>query len=748
MNQPAHRRAALNAKGLRIGAGLPSAVDPTGSQADPRRRSGTALLALATLLAAWVAPAPAAEERDDEAKPLDTIEVSATRQAYRGDFEAREVPQAEQNIDAALLRDAGARDLDQALDLSASIARQNNFGGLWNSFAVRGFVGDENLPSNYLVNGFNAGRGFGGPRDLSGIERVEVLKGPRAALFGRGEPGGTINLVSKRPTFERAGELRIGAGRFDEWRADLDWTAPVADAVAVRLVGFHADGESFRDTIETRGQGASPSVAVRFGEATQLVYELEYSEQEIPFDRGVVAINGRLGVVPTSRFLGEPGDGPIRTDVLGHQLELQHDFSADWSGLLGFTDRDTSLEGFSTEAELATNRQRLFVDGRTLTRQRRFRDYDATYRVLRAEISGRFEFAGMEHRVLFGADADEFENDQVFLRARAPALSSNPSLAQLQAIDLFDPVYGRFPLPTPGPLTDRVETQESNGAFLQYHVGLTERLDVRAGLRYDDYEQTLDNRLNRTSLTQSVSRTSPQAGLVYEFSPSVSAYAAYGENFRPLSGAAFDGTPFAPNQSRSAEAGVKFDLMDGALSATASVFRLTQDNLLVADPVNAGFSIAAGEARSRGVEFDLAGQLSEDLTVWVSYAYVDAELGNDVLDFNFALPLREGDRLLNIPQHALSLQAAKDLSFAGRPLRLGGGLQHVGDRLGEAGTDFKLPSYTVLRAFAAYELSDAITLGAEIDNLLDETYYTNSFSQLWVRPGEPRTWRLTANWRF
>ncbi|MFN9729756.1 MAG: TonB-dependent siderophore receptor [Pseudomonadota bacterium] len=694
-------------------------------------------------------PAAAADEaRDDEARELDAVVVTATRQAYRGDFDAREVPQAELRIDATVLRDAGALDLDQALDLSASVARQNNFGGLWNSFAVRGFIGDENLPSNYLVNGFNAGRGFGGPRDLSGIESVDVLKGPRAALFGRGEPGGTINLVSKRPTFEHAGEVRIGAGRFDEWRADVDWTAPIGDAFAVRLVGFHADAESFRDTVDTLRQGASPSLAIRFSDATRLVYELEYSEQDIPFDRGVVAINGDLGALPIERFLGEPGDGPIRTEVLGHQVELQHDFSADWSALVGFTHRDTSLQGFSTEAELAVNRQRLFVDGRTLSRQRRFRDYDATYRVLRAEVTGRFDFAGMEHRLLFGADTDEFENDQVFLRARGPTLASNPTLAQSQAIDVFNPVYGRFPLPTPGPLTDRLETQESNGLFLQYHVGLTERLDLRAGLRYDDYEQTLDNRLNRTSLTQSVSRSSPQAGVVYEITPALSAYAAYGENFRPLSGAAFDGSPFEPNQSRSAEAGVKFDLLDGALSATASVFRLTQDNLLVADPVNAGFSIAAGEASSRGVEFDLSGQPAKGLTVWLSYAWIDAQLDNDVLDFNFALPLREGDRLLNIPEHALSVQVAKDLVALGRPLRIGSGVQYVGDRLGEAGTTFELPSYTVARAFAAWDVSEAVTLGAEIDNLFDETYYTNSFSRLWVRPGEPRTWRLTANWRF
>lgn len=220
-----------------------------------------------------------AQTETSEKAAVETVTVVGSRQAYQGEFTALETPQAELSISSETLRDAGAVDLVQALDLSASVARQNNFGGLWNSFAVRGFVGDENLPSNYLVNGFNAGRGFGGARDLSGIESVEVLKGPRAALFGRGEPGGTINLVTKRPTFERAGEVRVSAGSYDTYRTDLDWTSPVSDSVAVRVVGFYEDADSFRDTIETTKQGLSPSLAWRISPQTQLTYELEYTHQ-------------------------------------------------------------------------------------------------------------------------------------------------------------------------------------------------------------------------------------------------------------------------------------------------------------------------------------------------------------------------------------------------------------------------------------------------------------------------------------
>lgn len=707
-----------------------------------------ALSGASLLVVGSPASAESAAETASATEPEDSILVTTTRPAYRGDFEELEVPQAEQVIGPQQLGDINALDLNAALDLSASVARQNNFGGLWNSFAVRGFVGDENLPSNYLVNGFNAGRGFAGPRDLSGIEAVEVLKGPRAALFGRGEPGGTINLVTKRPKFESAGEVRLLAGSFDTYRADADLQTTLGDSVGVRFVGFYEDAGSFRDTIETERFGFMPSVAVKLGEATRIVYELEYARQEIPFDRGVVAVNGELGLIPPSRFLGEPGEGPNIAEVLGHQLELQHDFSDSWSALVGIGYRDTSLEGTSTEAELTGSRQRLFRDGRTLTRQRRLRDYDAIYFVARAELAANFSTGNVTHRVLIGADTDRFENDQVFLRARGPTLASNPTEQQLQAIDIFDPVYGRFPLATLAPLTDRVEVQKATGLYAQYQIGFSDSFELRVGGRYDDYDQRLTNRANGSVARTSEQRFSPQVGAVWRATPEVSLYATYGENFRPLSGADFAGNPFDPNQSESLEAGVKYATIDGRISATASVFSIQQGNILVGDPVNAGFTLAGGEARSRGFEFDFNGEIVDGLDLWVSYAYVDAEVENDVPDPDFGKLIGAGDRLLNIPEHTLSVQLAYSASIAGRDARFGGGILHVGERLGEVGTDFVLPDYTLARIFAEAELTEGVRLRFDIDNLFDTEWFANSFSQLWVRPGTPRNARISASFAF
>lgn len=664
---------------------------------------------------------------------IETVVILGNRQAYQGNFSSLETPQAELAIHLETLRNAGALGLSEALDLSASVARQNNFGGLWNSFAVRGFVGDENTPSNYLVNGFNAGRGFGGSRDLSGIETVEVLKGPRAAVYGRGEPGGTVNLVTKRPTFEKATELVFSAGSFDTYRSDVDWTSPLSENVAARFVGYVEEADSFRDTVESSKQGMSPSLAWKISDSSLLTYELEYSEQEVPFDRGVVAVDGELGRVPESRFLGEPGDGPMQAEVLGHQLELSQALNEQWSVFIGASSSATSLEGFATETNLTS----LTSDDAVVGRFRRYRDYDATYNVFRAELDGNFNLGGVQHRLMLGIDSDKFENDQVFLRVRGG-----------QEIHLYNPVYGAYPLPEPQANTDRLEVQRSSGILIQDQISLTEKLDIRIGARFDDYSQTLDNRRNSTKSELDDSRISPQFGAVYQVSDAVSLYASYGENFRPLSGTDASGNGFKPNQSVSTEAGVKYESPTGELTATVSVFKIKQDNILVVDDPTAFSMAAVGEAQSQGLEFDLNGELTEHLNVWVSYAYVDAQTSNEFFDANFGRTVEAGSPLVNVPEQQLSLQLVNSGTLMGRDLTLGGGFLHVGERNGYFGVDFNLPSYTTVQAFAAYQFSPALELRVNIENLLDEQYYPNSFADTWVQPGTPRNIRASAVVRF
>lgn len=701
---------------------------------------------------------------ETSAEALETIFVVGERRAYQGVFEDREIPGVVQQVDLELLREVGALNLNDALDLSASVARQNNFGGLWNSFAIRGFAGDENLPSGFLVNGFNAGRGFGGPRDLVGIERVEILKGPKAALFGRGEPGGAVNLVTKRPDFETAGDVRATVGSWSQLRleGDVQTTMGLDENLGVRLVGFYEDSESFRRTVETERLGFYPSATWRLSDATRVTYELEFTRQEIPFDRGVVALDGELGFMPIRNFIGEPSDGPIETDVLGHQLEAQHSFSDNWSVLAGFGYRDTSLTGDAAEPNFGS-RQTLSLDGRTVSRFQRFRDYDTEYFVLRAELAGQFDTGTLRHRLLVGADYDRFDNDQLLLRFRPPGVPAGATLddldlAEYRVLDVLDPVYGLYPAPEPGPNLDRLEILEAWGIYFQDQIDVTERLQVRLGGRFDDFSQELTNRLADpvTVTEQSDTRFSPQLGAVFLANEGTSVYATYGEGYRQLTGTDFAGNPFEPNQTDSAEAGVKFDLGyfydDVSGSATLAAFHIEQSNILVFDDrpeASGGFFLRpAGEARSIGVELDMDLQLPGDVGIWFSYAYIDAEYTNDNADANFVAAIEKGDPLINVPEHQLNLQASKGFRFGDAYGQIGGGVLYVGERLGQTATDFYLPSYTTARLFAQVEAFEGLTLRIDADNLFDEEFYTNSFADVWVEPGAPARYRFTVAYDF
>lgn len=725
----------------------------------PRLAAAGCGLLLGSAAGAWGAePAPGAERAEE------VIFVTGQRRAYQGIFDDLETPAANQTLDAELLNRAGALNLDDALDLSASVARQNNFGGLWNSFSVRGFSGDINFPSGFLVNGFNAGRGFGGPRDLSGIESVEILKGPRSALFGRGEPGGTVNLVTKRPRFRTEGSFAATLGRWDQRRleGDVQTVLGAGDQVGVRLVGFYEDAESFRKTVETERLGLYPSVTWNPSDRTSLTYELEFTRQEIPFDRGVV-YSEAAGFSPRETFVGEPGDGPIETEVLGHQFEFQYTFSDDWSLLAGLGYRDTTFAGNASEPNFR-GRQTYFLDGRTVSRFFRFRDFETDYFVVRAELAGAFETGGLRHRLLLGADHDRFDNQLLILRYRPPFFPPGTGIASLDPqaylfLDVLDPVYGRFPQPDPGPNTDREEVLRGSGVYVQDQIEVTDRLQLRIGGRFDDFEQDLtDLRATPVSTTTtSDTRFSPQFGAVFRIDDGSSVYASYGEGFRQQTGSDFRGNQFDPNVTESLEVGVKADLSTYftgvAGTVTVAAFRIDQSNILVnddrPDAVAAGFfSRSAGEARSRGLEVDADLRFAGDVDVWFSYAYVDAEFTNSNPDPAFGALIEAGDPLINSPEHQVNVQVSKGFELAGMPAQVGGGLQYTDERLGWTGFDFFLPSYTTVRLFGRIEPLRNLSVRLDVDNAFDETFYTNSFADVWIEPGMPRRFRVSARYAF
>ena len=250
---------------------------------------------------------------------------------------------------------------------------------------------------------------------------------------------------------------------------------------------------------------------------------------------------------------------------------------------------------------------------------------------------------------------------------------------------------------------------------------------------------------------------SPQFGAVYRVNDGLSVYASYGEGFRQNTGPDFQGNPFDPNITESAEIGLKMDLQhyfDNVYgSVTATIFDVDQSNILVNDDRPEAqavgfFSRAAGEARSRGFELDASLETDDGFGLWFSYAFIDAEFTNSNPDPDFGAAIEVGDPLINVPEHQLSLQASKRFEFNGRAAQVGAGVQYTDERLGWTAFDFFLPSYTTARIFGQMEVSDGLTIRLDVDNLFDEEFYTNSYADVWVEPAAPRHFRISADFDF
>ncbi|QYJ79239.1 TonB-dependent siderophore receptor [Shewanella acanthi] len=670
---------------------------------------------------------------------IERLEVKGVRQPFRGDVPLKAQPQAVESLSMEQLSDAGISTLMDALDLSGSVNRQNNFGGVWDSFAVRGFVGDENVPSGYLVNGYDAGRGFGGPRDTANVESIEIMKGPGSALYGRSEPGGTINIITKKPKFSQEGYLQASAGRWDNYRFEGDYTNGITDSLAFRVNGAYEDKGSFRNPVNSEKRVLTPSLLWVASDATRVSYELEYSSQKVPFDRGIVAINGDIDALPVDRYLGEASDGPTQIDLLGHQFSLEHDLG-NWSLLSGISYRDTALEGYSSDPELVKGRQMLFTDGETLSRQHSYRDFQSSDLSGRVELSGKVETGSINHHILIGVDGYHFHFDKYWERYRPTAGDATYS------INVYNPEYGQI-APEGVLLYNQVETQDNYGIYVQDQLDLNEKWKLTLGGRFDSFEQNIENHKNQTETDQSQNVFSPRAGVVYEWQPWLSVYGSYSEGFRPNTGSDYRGVAFKPEESKSFEFGTKFELE--SLSGSIALFRAEKSNVLTADPVNSGFSAALGKADSQGVELDLAAYLSQDTQLLLSYAYTDAQTANDILNADWGVSIPEGSRLINIPKHSGSLTLKHDTSLFGSDASAGASVLYVGDRVGETiDPSYELPAYTLVNLFGTYALNQAVSLQFNVNNLFDEVYYQSSYSSLWTMPGEPRSYKVSVRYSF
>ncbi|BFL85306.1 hypothetical protein LFREDSHE_37560 [Shewanella baltica] len=522
----------------------------------------------------------------------------------------------------------------------------------------------------------------------------------------------------------------------------------MTDNLAFRINGAWQEHDSFRDYVFSDKKIVTPSVRWQISDKASLLYEMEYLKQEQLFDRGIIVLNNDINTVPRSRYLGEPNDGATVVNATGHQLTYDYELNDDWSLTAGYNYRDSSLKGYSSDAELAKGRQPLFDDGRTLTRQHRYRDYASEDNSLRLELSGHVDTGFIRHNLLLGADAYHYSLKTGLYRYRGKKGE--------YAIDIYEPQYGG-PQPEVSLLYENNETQKAWGTYLQDQMDLTEKWKLHLGLRFDSYQQDISEVAKNTLSEQNDSRVSPKVGLVYLWSDALSFYSSYSEGFLPLSGTDFAGQPFEAEESKSVELGMKFNgnwfngLAENgiAVSGSLAVFDAQKSNILTSDPVNVGFSATLGKAKSSGVELDLVAELTEDLQAKLSYAYLNTRTANDSLNPDWGVLIPAGSPLVNVPKHTASVMLKRDLNAFSIDGHLGMSWRYVDSRLGDsADPSFQLPSYQLLGVFMNTHLSDNFVLGVNLDNLLDEHYIASSYSALWAVPGEPRSIKVSVSYEF
>lgn len=652
-----------------------------------------------------------AEHRQESADgPVLGYRATRSATATRTDTDIRDTPQSIQVVPAQVLEDLNTTRIDRALDFAGGVSRQNNFGGLtFLNYSVRGFTTGE-----LYKNGFAINRGSYSSPDTSSIERIEVLKGPAASLYGRGDPGGLVNIVSKRPQDEAFSTLSVSAGSWDRYRSSLDVNTPLNEdgSLLSRVNMAIEDNGSFRDHVGSQRRIVSPSLSWQLSPDTRLMLDAEFSRTESVFDRGIPAVNGQLGSVKRSTFMGEPNDGDIRNDNQTLDLTLEHYLSDTWKLRLANHYTQGTLNGDSSEPQALV--------GTTLTRFYRQRDFEWNDTITQAELHGDFEFAGWQHQTLIGLEYENYRNSQKYPQS-ATLLS--------YGLDIYNPVYGQ-PKPALTRANDFHERTESYALNLQDQIAFTDRLRGLVGVRLERIEQTALNRTTRVSNRQEKDVATPRLGLLYQLTPAVGVFANASTSFKPNT-IGTRGQVYKPEKGLGYETGVKLDLLDGRLGGTIALFQIDKENVITTDAV--GDSVAAGKARSQGLDMQLSGQLSDAVRIIGAYAYIDAE----VTEGDAALP--KGSDLLGIARHSGSLLGVYEFqNGALRGSDIGAAVNYVGERSGQAGSDFTLPSYSTVDLLAHYKASEDVTLGLNLNNLFDRKYYERAYNSVWVLPGEPR----------
>lgn len=659
-----------------------------------------------------------------------TYKVDSSSSATRSEIALQNTPQSVSVVTQKVIEDIGATRLVEALDLAGGVTRANNFGGQGlTGFNVRGFTSGE-----FYRNGFPINRGYPNAPDSNTIERVDVLRGPSSSLYGRGDPGGTFNLISKTPKSEQQTTLGAQLNSEGLYRTTVDTTGTVPDAenIGYRLNVIAEGGDSYRDHIESKRYGIAPVIQWQATDATKVTFEADILRNQHPLDRGHTRYPAQKSFNSSPEtYLWETGKyyNRLYNDNNMTQLRVEHDLGNDWKLNAGVQYLNGKLHGYAVEAN------GIQADGETLGRNYNYRELKWQDTDAQINLTGNFQLLGLAHTLVTGLEYENYDYKSYIIRSSGD-IGSYP-------INIYNPVLGQ-PLPELNRVTthDR-ENLKTTALFVQDQIVLNERLSALLGLRFEHYEHDYKNLLpNTTNWNTSHDAFIPRLGLVYKASDDLSLYGNAAKSFKPNTGASRNGEGFDPEEGTAYELGFKWQALDNMLSIDSAIFYANKENVLTLDPVDSAYKVAAGEVRSRGIELNIAGQITPAWKIIGGYAYTDAEVTKDNT-------LQKGTALANIPKNSFNLLNIYE--FQDGPLQglgLGINQKYIDKRAGQtANSTYTMKGYAVTDLVSYYQATPKLRLNLDVKNIFDKVYDESAFRS-YAYPGESRTVQLGMSYTF
>lgn len=637
--------------------------------------------------------------------------------ATRTNTPAKLVPQTIDSVKVSELTAFGQPTLSEALSgiPGVNASGDTRFDGV----NIRGF----SASNDFYLDGFRDDMQY--TRDLGNIERVEVLKGPAAVLYGRGSTGGIVNRVSKKPQKGQESSVTARVGSFDSQRLTADLNGEASEQVQLRLNMAQEDKDSFRNGVKSKRTLLAPSANWEISDNLNWLVQYERNEHDRTPDRGIPGVNGRPADVPREYVYSDTSRDFIDDVAQSTRSRLSWDINDQWQlrQQLGYSTLDSQFDNTYVTS----------VKGDKVTRSRWQQDLKAKNLISNTEAEGLFQTGPVEHRLLAGFEQNWQE--------RTPKLYQNATA--IPSGNLYDP--GSLPTYN-GAMklsSDAKHKVRGNGLYLQDQLSLGD-WHLVGGLRRDDFTVTSRRYDLNKEESVSVNSLSPRLGLVWNPLEDHAFYTSYSKTFTPVGGELIGITPgdksngLEPQHTRLYEGGVKSDWLNGKLATTLSLYRLEMYNKRTKDPLDPTKVILTGLQRTEGVELSARAELTDEIYLRGGFAIQDAEQVKADADL-------QGKRPMNVSrqngQFYLGYKSGEQGWFGET------GVTAVGDRFADNANTTTLPGYARFDARAGYRWQQwEAELSAE--NLTDHEYFVSATSATQIMPGTPRQLNLTGTYRF